>query len=187
LLFDIPFSVQSSLTLRGGLFTYSGLLKAGTTENIIIDDSLVYAETEHSIDASLYSMSIEPLFNYKIVKNLSILAGLNAGVVFKKSFNQKETLIQPSDRGAFENGLRIRNEVSGEIPDVSNVSLFFDFGLSYDFPLNRFDSYIISPEFIYSYGLNNITNSTPWTVNVLRFGLSLKYRPLPEYSSPLKP
>jgi len=180
LLFEIPFSTRLSLSLRGSYAAHGALLQSRETTTVSVGGSPTLAVIEHSLDAKLTSMGIEPLVGYRIFGGLRINAGGRLGFVIDKQYDQKEALIEPAGTGTFENGLRTRNVLSGEIPDASSLYAAVIAGVSYRLPLNREGTLFLVPEALYSYGIIPIVSGLSWNANALRAGVSIVYSSRPE-------
>ncbi|MCX7735791.1 MAG: hypothetical protein N2319_03665 [Candidatus Kapabacteria bacterium] len=108
-----------------------------------------------------------------------------AGYLIQKDYEQKETIIEPMDRGVFvDTDRRTRNESSGEIKQTNSVNAGINFGANLNLPLNKQKSLIISPEIFYYMGLSELVKDRIWKINNLSFGLALKYSPLPSKPKP---
>ena len=186
-IYEWPLGGAFLLQLRAGYVDRSALLKAEEGMLVSGTDGPIPGTIEHSIDASISSLGLEPLGGYAILPGLSAWLGVHAGYVLAKRFEQRELLIEPSTAGTFENGLRTRNEQEGDIPDASAMDLSLLAGLSYALPLNDAGTLSLVPEVFYSYGLTGIVKDLTWNANMLRAGLSLRYSPLPSAEAPPAP
>jgi outer membrane protein OmpA-like peptidoglycan-associated protein len=173
-----PFADSFSMLFRLGYHDYSALLS--DRENILVnvDGEAVPGVFEHTIDASLAAVIFEPLLVWKLFGGLSLLAGPNVGLVLTKSYEQAETIVEPSDVGVFFNEQRrTRNEFSGDIPDARSLTASFLAGARYEVPLNESRTLMAAPELLYSIGLLSIADGLDWYSNSLRMGVGVLYRP----------
>ncbi|MBI5325829.1 MAG: OmpA family protein [Ignavibacteriae bacterium] len=144
---------------------------------------------EHTLDASISSISIIPQVNMRLGDQLKASAGLRIGFLMEKSFNQKEVLL--SSWGYFpETGTRTRHDTSGDIPDANSVELALVTGLSYDLPISQSFEWFLVPEVNYTIGITNIAAVDKWTINTFGSSIGIKYAPrqiIPPKPPPLPP
>ncbi|MGA2295939.1 MAG: hypothetical protein ABSG15_00140 [FCB group bacterium] len=179
-LYDIPFNNHFSLTLRAGYSVLNGKLSKIEDTFVREDSNVVPGKFEHTIDAKISDIGIEPIFTYNTGININLHAGTRLGLLAQKSYEQMETITEPSDRGVFvDSRSRTRNHTSGSLPQASAIYLALLAGISYDLPLNKDKSLLLSPEFYYDIGLTNLVSNTNWKVSSIKFGLALIYSPKP--------
>lgn len=189
LLFEYPIINNLFIGLRAGYYSLNGKLIA--EENETVYDYQRNMETngvfEHSLDSKLSFIGIEPMLNYRIFDNLFVHLGATLGLLnISKSYSHTESLIKP-EIGAFENNSRQRLIFPDyEIANLSSIKASLLGGLSYEIPIVSSGEWIIAPEAFYNLMLTNIVDTAnfDWKINTLRFGASVKYKPLPE---PVKP
>jgi len=184
--YEIPLSEAFSVQIRGGYSENGADLKTTEYTPVDVDGVMTEAAIEHTISSGLSSIGLEPLLGYRFFKALSLHAGLRLALVTGRSYEQVERLVQPGS-GTFENDRRIRNELSGDIPEASSVAASLLAGLSYELPLDREGKLKASPELLYSLGLTPVVSSVSWNANSLRAGVALKYRMLPAPETPQSP
>ena len=177
-LLQIPLNNSLSAGLRLGIHNPSGTLLSNENigfqfirnPNAPFDTIGAPITVEHSIVANLLQIHIQPSLLYQISNSLFLSASLGAYYVVNANFEQKETLISPSN-ATFLDGKKMRNEANGIIPEYSQILLSGDIGMSYDIPISK--HMFISPYI--SYHLPFISLSTlDWKVNTLQLGLSFK-------------
>lgn len=173
--------------LKLGLSSFSGNLNAQQNDYIILDNKLFNAIIEHRIHTSFQYLYIEPSYRYLTYKGFSINLGLQLGLLTKKTFEQAEYLIQPENRGVFNNGKRVRNEYSGDIQDTRSILASLVFGAEYEFKLDEFSMNSLAPYVTFNYGLNSLFADRKWNINYLSIGINFRYNPFVETSSPLEP
>ncbi len=187
-LYEYPLAKDYSIAGRFNYMNLSGLLKSTEEETVIIDDVRTEGEFEHTLDADLSIIGIEPHFIYKFDDRLSVNAGLNISSIQNKSYSQKEQIVKPANRGTFidENGndtySRTRNEFSGEMEKAASLYFGLIAGISYRFQMNSANTISAFPELSFMYGLSNIIDDplvNKWAVNSFRAGVSIKYTPEP--------
>lgn len=171
-----------SFTIRLGYGQYTGLLKKIDDIPVIVDGESYPGKSELIIDSKFALFTFEPSISYKLFKNLVFFAGMPTGFLLDNNYHQKEEIIDPADRGVFENGKRIRNDSTGKIPEVSNTQVGFIVGLSYEMPMTKRNFLSLTPEISYTYLMTNLVRNIKWNWHSLNFGISIKYKepdPLP--------
>jgi outer membrane protein OmpA-like peptidoglycan-associated protein len=177
-LLQIPLNNSLYAGLRLGIHNPSGTLLSNENigfqfirnPNAPFDTIGAPITVEHSIVANLLQIHIQPSLLYQISNSLFLSASFGAYYVVNANFEQKETLISPSN-ATFLDGKKMRNEANGIIPEYSQILLSGDIGMSYDIPISK--HMFISPYI--SYHLPFISLSTlDWKVNTLQLGLSFK-------------
>ena len=116
LLYELSLSPTFSLSLRGAYTAQNALLSRDEETFVEMNGEAVPVTIEHTIDAALGSVGIEPVVGYRLNDRMSILGGARIGFNIAKEFTQQEKLGENVTRGTFENGKRVRQELSGEIP-----------------------------------------------------------------------
>jgi outer membrane protein OmpA-like peptidoglycan-associated protein/opacity protein-like surface antigen len=175
LLYEIPLATRLSLALRGSYATHGALLLSRETTTVGINGVPTVAIIEHSIDAGLSSIGLEPLLGYRLLGDLRFHAGGRVGYVLGKRYEQNEELIQPD--GTFENGLRTRNPTSGDIPDASATHAALVTGFSYSLPMNGEGTLFLRPELLYAFGITPVVSDLTWQANAVRAGIAIVYTP----------
>jgi outer membrane protein OmpA-like peptidoglycan-associated protein len=186
-IFEYKLSPLFTLGARLSYNDISALLKRDESTTVIIDGKATPGAFEHSIDATLSTLGIEPMLKVAIYDRLSLNFGFFAGTLLSKKYEQKEEITKPSNTGTFVDGngidtkKRTRNEFSGDLKNPSSFLIFPNVGLSYSLPLNKNNSLTLEPEVAYYLGLNNIVDDpkvSEWKANSLKLGVALKYTPL---------
>ena len=163
----------------------NGKLKFEGTEPITVSGILQTAKIGNIIDASINTLVLSPYVAYsveQVSEDFQVLAGLNLGFITKANFTQYEELISPSV-GTFENGYRIRNNVTAELPN-KNILFGLSLGVQYDLPLNKNMNWKWTPEFKYNFWLTSPVSSLNWFTSQLSFGVSLRYNKPPNPPPP---
>jgi hypothetical protein len=169
------FTEELALSLRLGYGSHDAAFRTTSTYPVgRTDGTTADATSEYTINASIGALSIEPLVSYRIVAGLQAYLGVRLNVVTGNSFDQRETLLAPTDGGFDQNRNRSRNIRTGAIPQLQSLWFSGVAGLGYDIPLS--DALVLSPEAFYSLGLNQIVQGINWNMNTLRGGISLRYR-----------
>lgn len=190
-LLNIPLTSRLLFDLRAGMNQQSGVLSAQEATGVIVGGVAKSGAFEHTIDADLSVVVVEPSVALRVVGGLSVRAGMSAGILLKKQYSQKEQIVQPERSATFvdENGVdtrsRTRNESSGELPGASQFQAAIVAGVGYDVPLTANRSLLAAPEITYTLPLTSVLADESWRVQTVRFGVALKYGsaeevPLPE-------
>lgn len=166
------FTKAFRLSLRGSYIPMNGSF---TTDEQLLLTGQVAGVSQHSLDVKMGWMGAELMADVRLVGPLRLLAGYGIGTMLSPTFSQKETLIEPST-GTFENGRRVRNESTDqELTGLAQWHGGVVGGLSYDVPLTRNNSIILTPEVTYRIGLGNIVDGFSWKANTLRLGASIAF------------
>ena len=167
----------------------NGLIKKTETLPVTVSGNLVNASIENGIDVSLNSINILPFVTYRISRvsdYLFVSLGGKFGFPISANFAQSEQLISPNV-GTFENGYRVRNIRSGDLPNVSPVLYGGALGAFYELPLNK-DKYLkLVPEINLNYWFNSPVKSLSWNAMQLTFGLGIRYNTPPPPPPPPPP
>jgi outer membrane protein OmpA-like peptidoglycan-associated protein len=182
-LLQIPLNNSLYAGLRLGIHNPSGTLFSNENigfqfirnPNAPFDTIGAPITVEHSIVANLFQIHIQPSLLYQISNSLFLSASLGAYYSVNADFDQKETLISPSN-ATFLDGKRIRNEANGTIPEYSQILLSGDIGISYDIPVSK--HMFISPYLSYHLPFTSLS-TLEWKVSTLQLGLSFKHGVLP--------
>jgi outer membrane protein OmpA-like peptidoglycan-associated protein len=186
-LYEMPLSTQLLLGVRAGYSSQSALLSRDESTTVEMDGDAVPMTIEHTIDASLGSIGIEPMIGYRLGERFSLMGGFRAAFNMTKEYQQQEKIGDDTPRGTFENGRRIRHESSGEIPGASSMQAALLLGGSYELPLNASGTMLAAPEILFSYGLTPVADGLSWNTHAVRAGIALKYSPLPTVEPPPAP
>lgn len=182
LVYDMPLSESTRLSLRAGYSSQHGTLVR--TEDIVVSGNL-NGKFEHTVNASLANIGVEPLFGYYLFDKFRLNGGVRFGYTFEKKYSQKEMIVEPSS-GTFPNGRRSQNEVSdAEIPAARSINAGLLTGVSYNLRLNKRGTYYLSPEIMFYYPFTGIVSGLDWSVSQIRLGASLFWSPR-EYKEPIR-
>ncbi len=186
--FELPIREALSVGVRASYSDLSAVLKSEEPTMISVGGQAVSGAFEHSFDAKLSTVGIEPFAKYNIFDNFYASAGFSAGFLVRSDYSQKEQITKPSASGTFldESGndshSRIRNVFSGQISNTNKLNISPFASISYRMPLSKGSSWQIEPELCYYLGLSNIVSDDfvgEWKSNSLRIGVSVKYSPAP--------
>jgi outer membrane protein OmpA-like peptidoglycan-associated protein len=167
------------------MYSASGTLTSLEQTTVIVRGEDVPGEFEHTIDATLGYLGIQPMLGFRISRRFRAYAGGRIGFVTVHDFHQSETIIEPSETGTFNNGLRTRNDTSGSIPSIRAAQMGLAGGLGLHLPLTAAGTFSIMPALFYTFGLTTITSAVPWRVGSLQLGVSFRYSPKAEVHVPV--
>lgn len=160
------------VTLRG---TYASYDATFSVDQAIFVTNATEGVTRHTLDTRLGWVGGELLFDWRIASPFRLMLGGSAGFMSPATFSQKETMITPGV-GTFENGRRTRNERTNETLDgVRSPLLGAVVGFGMDIPMTDNHSVVLTPEVLYTVGLNDIHTDLAWKANMLRVGASLAF------------
>jgi hypothetical protein len=186
-LFQYRFYVYNHFLLRAGYQQLSGDLSAQESEWIVMNDKLTSALIEHKISTKFTMFFLEPTYKYNTNIGLSFSLGMNASILTNSTYSQQEMLIKPENSGTFETGTRIRNVQSGTLTGTEGMIFFALLVAEYEIYLDKYRTNILTPRFSFNYGLNSMFRDEKWRITYFSFGISYKYNPFYETSSPLEP
>lgn len=156
-------------------------------EWVIINHKLTDAKIGHYLNTDFNMAFIESNYKYGTHFGLGFFTGIHLGFFTSTSFDQKEVLLQPEFTGTFENGTRTRNVQKGNIEGTPSVLFYGNLGIEFEITLDEFDIWIISPFVKYYYGFTSYLEKDKWRVMNFSVGLSFKFNPFDDLSSPLVP
>lgn len=179
ILAGLPLSSGTQIQLRLGYEGLHGtLLRDELIGNTLVqsstapfDTSTVDIITQHSMDATLNVVFLEPTFVWSPLQRLGLHIGVSGALLLTKNFRQKEELQSPSTVVFTGTESRVRNEAAGAIPDASLLLFHAVAGVSYDLPISS--AAVLAPEVRMRVPLNSIAG-VDWKVGALSFGTAFK-------------
>jgi len=170
-----------------GMIFGNGLLKSNEEKTIIIGNSPEQALIEHSLLTEYTILFIDVNFNYNLFYDLNFFTAISFDYFAETKFEQKETLLKPENRGTFENGKRIRNDISGNITDINKFNFFLKIGINYELSLNKTKSITLLPGAGISTNLRNLLKDESWGLVNFSFGFTILFNNYIDYSTPIEP
>ncbi len=117
-----------------------------------------------------------------------VSAGLGFSFPTKFKFSQRETIVQPADRGTFSNGLRVRNAYTGDVKNTREFNPYLSLSFLAELPAHKRYLFFICPELNLKYMFFNPIVGTSWNSLLIRLGLAVKFRePIPPPPPPPPP
>lgn len=145
-----------------------------TDENVLFTNS-TDGVIRHTLSTKQSFLGAELLADIRIIDPVRLMVGVNAGTMLGSTYSQKEELVIPGT-GTFENGRRVRNETSNEtMQNVANPYMNIVGGLGFDLPITSNRSVVLTPEILYSVGLNDMVEGVSWKSNQLRIGAAIAF------------
>lgn len=188
--------LHPKLKLGTRLVYYNSKNNFSTIENetFSVDNQPYDGQYEHTLETNVNYINFYPLLEYEVAKKINVNFGLNLRIPINSNFSQQEKIINPVDRGVFEDTrTNIRNEKSGEIPELNPLASFLSIGLNYTIPLKKNYSWIAKPEIGFDYALSSNVNGINFYENRIKVGIEILYNykyqqpPLPIISPPPPP
>ncbi len=188
-LYQLPLTSLFDLQFRVAYRSLSGTLSETEQITVLQNGAPVKGAFKHTLASGISTVGIEPMLGMKVIGDLRVNLGFSAGILLAKSYSQQEEIVQPDGAGTFLDSLgndthsRIRNQLTGTIPDASAIQVSALGGFSYPLPLNADRTIFLVPEILYSLGITRIASALTWNVNSIRFGVALTFspKPLPEH------
>ena len=186
LVFDYPIDNNFFLSSKLLYKNLSGKLISIEKTTIIVERIATEGEFEHSLEATLGVIGLEPSVKVNLLNKLMLNIGFNVSYILSKDYSQVEKITKPTDFGTFLNPdgsdsfSRERNKFSGTLQEANALYLAPTASLSYQLPLDKRGELFLEPEVSYHLGISNIVNDnlvSKWTVSSLTLGISLKYSP----------
>jgi outer membrane protein OmpA-like peptidoglycan-associated protein len=166
------------LGVRLGVNLLDGTLKADEAMTISVNGQAQQGTIEHSIASQFTEWMLQPYYALDL-SGFRLLLGADVGSIRKYTFNQAETIISPANEGVFyPSETRMRNVISGDIPQAEKIRFGIIAGLSYPLPLNSSGSMHLIPEVLFDYGLTPMVSGLSWTVSSLQGGVGIGYTPI---------
>ncbi len=191
-LFEYPLSDKFMLGARAGYSVLNAKLKKDDViGNVEVrkttppydTEKIADASSEHTIDAKIGQIDIEPYLGYNIYEGLNGYLGLNLGFGGKGTFDQAEKLTAPVGVVFKETGTTTRNAISGrDIPDLKSFRFGVVLGLGYMLPISK--TAFLVPEVRYNLGLTDVS-SVSWKASALQLGAHAKFPIFPAKEIPV--
>ncbi len=185
--FQLPLNPYLTFQIAGGIAWNSGTLSQIDDNASILqpDGSIQRAVTEFRLNNRISYAYLEPSAQaFPFDFPLSIRAGFRLGYTLSGTFDEKEILVSPPN-ATFENYSTVRNEQSGEIPDLSAWLYGITLGVGYTLPLST--TLRITPELQYTHQLNTVLKDSIWRMHSLHLALTVAIPLVPHFPPPSPP
>jgi outer membrane protein OmpA-like peptidoglycan-associated protein len=189
-LYQLPLTTLFDLEIRALYHSLSATLSATEATTVLSPSGMpVVGAFQHTLSTGLSTISLEPVLGIKVIDNLYVDIGFDAGLLLAKTYAEQEQIVQPNGGGTFldsnnnDTHSRIRNNLSGTIPNASSFQLAALGGISYRLPLNKQHTAFLAPEILYNLGITKVASGLSWNANSIRLGVALLFSPgpAPEY------
>lgn len=176
------FNVGNDLWLQTLLTTSTENASFIANENVIMDGggTAVDGIIRHTLSATMpwISADVLAITSAPGIPKLNIGLGGRLAYIMSTSYSQESRIIEPSNV-RFENGSRVRNAESGEIPNhtVTFSSILGRLGWHISLP-----ALVIEPHVLVEFGLTNLADGVTWKRNSYRGGIDVMFdlREIPE-------
>jgi hypothetical protein len=176
---EIPIARKWMAGVRVGYEDRSATLTATEATTLIAGNEIVDGEFTHTLASTLGYVAASPFVGFRLPKRVTLLMGLTAAIPITAKYDQREEVTQPSDRGTFSNGSRIRNASAGDLPQKNTFDVALFGGISIDVPLSKARTSFISPELTYAMSVTPIVSGVSWSSTMLRLGATVTFSPVP--------
>lgn len=131
----------------------------------------------HHLNLKMSDFGIEPFLLYKIKGGLNVFAGAHLGMILQREYEYYDETENPNLRFV-ETNSTARNRQSGKLEQAKEINTGLSMGMNYYIPIDKNASFLIIPEFSYTFGNSNIIKFYDWKIDYTRFGLAFKYSPV---------
>jgi len=169
------------ITARAGMDISNGKFRSAEDVVISVNNSPVDAVFEHIINYNLAAFSAEIGARYYFSDKLSLNLLLGTNIFVNSHYNQFERISSPVGRVYFldslgnNTGKSVRNELSGDIPEINSVQFNSQIGLGYDYFVYPDRSLIIRPEISAGINFGNMVKNLEWGTTTIKFGVSILF------------
>jgi outer membrane protein OmpA-like peptidoglycan-associated protein len=195
--YELPLPSKFTVSLRVGFNYNSTKLTQDEPTAVRVGDKAVPGTFQHIMKANLSNIFVNPMLNYNAYMNLFFHLGGSIGFVASSTYDQSEEITQPTNAGVFEDtGTRIRNKLSGTIPQAGSIAGDLKLGASWRFQMNVDSTLFLVPQAFYTIGLtkiatvqkktgvdasqNPIYGDGSWSMSYLQLGVGLMFSPKPK-------
>lgn len=184
LLYELKLANDFWLGARLGVMTLDGELIKEEPTTIILETGPAEGIFEHRMTGMFMNAGLEPSIIYTPIKKLNLSAGARIGYNVTSKYDQIEEITEPAGFGTFmdshgnDTHSRIRNDLSGDIPDAIPLQAGLVGSVSYELPLNSTGNLLMAPEISYYLGLTEMVENTDWKANSIRLSVAIKWSPV---------
>lgn len=175
--FSHPFGFE----LRAGAKFISGSFNSSEKQIFGINGVPVEGKFEHILDFSTSNFTLNVALNYNVFERFHISLMVGTEFIFDSHFKQFERISTPRANVTFidSNGIdtkkNIRNEFSGEIPEINTLHFLTNISLGYDVPLNNDGTIILRPQIYFGFDFSNMIDEYNWKSKHIGIGLSVYF------------
>lgn len=171
--FDLPLSSNLEFVAR---IVYQASSTTFVTEEpttLRSGNQTIESAFRHTLETTTSFVMIEPMLDFMVAGRLSVFAGARLGTSMSGTYDQKETFADPTLPYDYTGGVAVRNESSGDLPNMSGLQAGLVFGARYHLPMNATGSLSLVPEVSFSPMFTNVVTDASWTISPIRIGLSI--------------
>ncbi|MCU0329766.1 MAG: hypothetical protein MUC47_02175 [Candidatus Kapabacteria bacterium] len=186
------FSLSDGVRIHTRLLSSSEPATMTDDERTVVADlrngaSVVDALFRHELNASIATIGLEPLIAWQPAGSLELMIGPRLAFTTTASFTQRETLVEPSDYGAYLGDDRVWVDNSGLIPNAQSVRLGVVLAARYSLPMNADSTLLLVPEASYVYDVTGVAAGVSWKSHQLRLMAGIGWRPRREQEPIIEP
>lgn len=168
----VPLNGKLSLTVLAGYQSASVTMETDEPTTVRVGSQAVQTSFHHTLEGSFGILTIEPAIEYRL-GGLGLQAGLRTGLVMNGTYDQRETIADPSIPYTYDDGSEVNNASSGPINDLSGFQFGIVLGARYHVPIaGRLE---LVPHIAFAPFFTDMVTNVPWSVSTIRGGLSLLY------------
>ncbi|MBU3741545.1 MAG: hypothetical protein FGM24_04585 [Candidatus Kapabacteria bacterium] len=176
----LPDLTGFTISARAMMATLDATMTTDEARTVHLYGQAVPGLFRHTLQSSVTAVGLDVLLGYHPVERLTIAAGPTFMVPVASTYEQTETIVEPTI-GGFDITGQQRSRVlgSGALPDVATVTLGATLRVAYDLPLDARRRIVLSPEVLATAGITNLVAmadaSSHWRLHALRAGMTLTY------------
>lgn len=175
---NFPIGNQFGIQLRSEYQNLSATLKTVEKEYFsTTDQGGVWGEFQHSVKSTIHSSATTVFLTYRLTPQLNLHFGPSVFYLIKKDYEQKEEIINPPFGVFAAERTRVRNQTSGEIPNVNTFIFGGTIVLSHFLPLNKIYTLFLVPEVSATLSFSKIMKTDSWKPFVFALGAGVIYAP----------
>lgn len=173
---NVELPVSSRWDVIGRLVYHTSRVTMDARENITVrvDNQPVPSYIAHEVTPSVNIVSFEPGVAFRVADGLSLIGGLRLGTVLSGTYEQRSTL-DPSIPYDFTNGSGVRDESTGDIPNMNSFQFGIFAGARYGFPLNTQRTLSLVPEIQFAPLFTSLVSGETWSMSSFRAMVGLQF------------
>ncbi|MFM8770986.1 MAG: hypothetical protein ACKOE4_03035 [Candidatus Kapaibacterium sp.] len=172
---EIALPMSETIDIGGRLVYQSSATDFTAAEPITVraGNGVLKTNINHSFKTSTSFLMIEPVASIKLGGGLAMMAGLRVGTTLGGTYDQQESLADPSIPYDFSSGSGLYNVKNGDIPNTSGLQAGVLVGVRYAVALSGGLS--LMPEVTYSPMFTDVVTDASWTISPLRIGVGILF------------
>lgn len=172
---EVALPMSESIDICGRLVYQSSATNFTASEPITVraGNGVLKTDINHSFKTSTSFLMVEPVASIKLGGGLALMAGLRVGTTLGGTYDQQESLADPSIPYDFTSGSGLYNVKAGDIPNTSGLQAGVLVGVRYAVALSGGLS--LMPEVTYSPMFTDVVTDASWTISPLRIGVGVLF------------